>query len=93
MAKLYLTNGEVRDIEPKSKREGFTLQELYDAIKCDLVEHVVFSDKECFLCDEEGWLKPNPIRNEKVNEYITSVCGDDWDVCGNVVVCKIEEFK
>lgn len=42
MAKLYLTNGEVRDIEPKSKREGFTLQELYDAIQCDLVQHVVF---------------------------------------------------
>lgn len=92
MAKLYLTNGEVRDIEPKSK-EGFTYQEFCDAIQCDLVESVIFSDKECFLCDEEGWLKPNHIRNEKANEYITSVCGDDWDVYGNVVVCKIEDFK
>lgn len=33
------------------------------------------------------------LKDNEGNQYITSVCGDDWDVCGNVVVCKISEFK
>ena len=93
MAKLYKYDGTVKDVEPKNKRKGFQLQELYDLIECDLVECVNFSDDEIAICDEEGWLKPNPQRNEKANDYITSASGDDWDICGNVVICKTEEFK
>lgn len=93
MAKLYKTDGSVVDIEPKDKRKGFQLQELYDAIECDLVECVRFSNTEIAICDEEGLLKPNPIRNDKANDYVTSVCGDDWDIHGNVVICKTKEFK
>lgn len=93
MAKLYKVDGTIQEIEPKDKKEGFQLKELYDLIGCDLVERVCFSDKECALVDEEGWLKPNPIRNEKANKYITDICGNDWDICGNVVICNIEDFN
>lgn len=93
MAKLYKYDGTVKDVEPKNKKEGFQLQELYDLIGCDLVECVNFSSEEIAICDEEGWLKENPQRNKKANDYITSICGDDWDICGNVVICKTEEFK
>ena len=93
MAKLYKCDGTVKDVEPKNKKDGFGLQELYDLIGCDLVECVNFSAKEIAICDEEGWLKPNPQRNKKANDYITGVSGDDWDICGNVVICKTEEFK
>ena len=93
MAKLYKCDGTVKDVEPKNKKDGFGLQELYDLIGCDLVEYVNFSAEEIAICDEEGWLKPNPQRNEKANDYITGVSGDDWDICGNVVICKTEEFK
>lgn len=93
MAKLYKCDGTVKDVEPKNKKDGFGLQELYDLIGCDLVECVNFSAEEIAICDEEGWLKPNPQRNEKANDYITGVSGYDWDICGNVVICKTEEFK
>ena len=93
MAKLYKIDGTIQEIEPKSKKKGFQLQELYDLIGCDLVECVNFSAEEIAICDEEGWLKESPQRNEKANDYITSICGDDWDICGNVVICKTEEFK
>lgn len=93
MAKLYKLNGEVLDIEPKNPKKGFQLQELYDLIGCDLIQPIEFSKEEMFICDEEGWLKPDAQRNEKVNEYITNICGDDWDVAGNVVICKINELK
>ena len=93
MAKLYKTDGSIVDIEPKDKRKGFQLQELYDAIGCDIVEAIRFSKDEYFICDEEGLLKPNPIRNNKANDYITSVCGNNWDIHGNVVICKTKEFK
>ena len=93
MAKLYKCDGTVKDVEPKNKKDGFGLQELYDLIGCDLVECVNFSADEIAICDEEGWLKPNPQRNEKANDYIIGVSGDDWDICGNVVICKTEEFK
>ena len=93
MAKLYKCDGTVKDVEPKNKKDGFGLQELYDLIGCDLVECVNFSAEEIAICDEEGWLKPNPKRNEKANDYIIGVSGDDWDICGNVVICKTEEFK
>lgn len=93
MAKLYKCDGTVKDVEPKNKKEGFGLQELYDLIGCDLVQCVNFSAEEIAICDEEGWLKPNPQRNEKANDYITGVSGNDWNICGNVVICKTEEFK
>lgn len=93
MAKLYKCDGTVKDVEPKNKKDGFGLQELYDLIGCDLVECVNFSVEEIAICDKEGWLKPNPQRNEKANDYITGVSGYDWDICGNVVICKTEEFK
>lgn len=93
MAKLYKCDGTVKDVEPKNKKDGFGLQELYDLIGCDLVECVDFSDEEVAIFDEEGRLKENHQRNEKANNYIIGVSGNDWDICGNVVICKTEEFK
>jgi hypothetical protein len=40
MAKLYKCDGTVKDVEPKNKKDGFGLQELYNLIGCRLVELV-----------------------------------------------------
>lgn len=40
MATLITINGEIKDITPKNKKDGFTLEELYGHIGngCDMVE-------------------------------------------------------
>lgn len=56
MAKLYKTNGEVVEITPKNKRNGFTLQECYDYIGCELIDAHCISDKRngtWFIADDE----------------------------------------
>lgn len=93
MAKLYKIDGTVVDVEPRDKKAGFQLQELYDLIGCDIIQPVCFVKGKWFICDEEGWLKPNARRNEKANEHIIGITGDDWDVCGNVIVCDERDFQ
>ncbi len=93
MAKLYKIDGTVVDVEPKDKKNGFQLQELYALIECDIIQPVLFTPDKWFICDEEGWLKSNAQRNKKANEYITSLCGYDWNVCGNIIFCNENDFQ
>lgn len=94
MAKLYKIDGTVVDVEPKDKKNGFQLQELYSLIDCRIVQPIMFVPHRWFICDEEGWLKPGARRNEKANEAIMSESGgDDWNVCGNVIVCDEMDFQ
>ena len=95
MAKLYKYDGSVIDVEPKNKKKGFELQELYDLIGCDLIQPVVYAPGKIFICDEEfrlreGWQEK---RNKRVNDLIINETGNDWDLCGNVIICNPKEFK
>lgn len=78
MAKLYKTNGEVVEITPKNKRKGFTLQECYDHIGCDLIDAQCISndgDETWFVADDEGLLKDKPILNVKVTAEARRLSG------------------
>lgn len=94
MAKLYKCDGTVKDVEPKNKKEGFGLQELYDLIECEMIQPVVYTKGKVFICDEEFRLKDDweKKRNKTVNDLIINETGDNWDLCGNVIICDTKEF-
>lgn len=96
MAKLYKTNGEVVEITPKNKRKGFSLQECYDHIGCDLIDAQCISndgDETWFVADDEGLLKDKPILNIKATAEARRLSGRAWTLFGNVIICSGKEFK
>ena len=94
MAKLYKHDGTVKDVEPKNKKEGFGLQELYDLIECEMIQPVVYAPGKVFICDEEFRLREDweEKRNKTANDLIINETGDNWDLCGNVIICDTKEF-
>ena len=56
MAKLIKANGTTTDIEPKNGT-NFTLQELYEALKCRMIEVVTAKNGKILICDENGGLR------------------------------------
>lgn len=95
MAKVYYPNGDIKEVFPKNKKEGFTCKELYSIIGCSMVQPVFYKPGYMFICDEEFRLKDNwqASRNKTVNDLIIEETGDDWDLAGIVVICSEEEFK
>ena len=98
MAKLYKTNGEVVEITPKNKRNGFTLQECYDYIGCDLIDAQYLGKDEngvktWFVCDDEWLLKDKPILNIKATAEASRLSVLDWELYGNVIICSGKEFR
>ena len=89
MAKIYRTNGEVLDIEPKNGTD-FQLEEL-QAIVGGLIQIIEISDTEIMVMNEEGKLENLPF-NEKATEiYQKSILGVGDCIVGDVLVCKDEE--
>ena len=94
MAKLIKIDGTIEEVTPKNKRKGFTLQELYDLIGCELIEPIEYTKGKFFICDEEFRLKDGweQRRNKTANDMIIAETGDDWDLAGNIVICSKKEF-
>lgn len=102
MATLITTNGEIKDITPKNKKDGFTLEELYGHIGngCDMVE-VAFrfiddNDKRehMVLVDEEGLVRqPQQPFNWKASSDFIAKYHQPIYLHGNVVICDNKEFQ
>jgi hypothetical protein len=97
-AKIYKTDGTIEDIAPKNGK-SFELDELYEAIGCDLVEVIAAGPGTIAICDEEGRLKDEPQRNDAATQIVTEgltklgrfLYGDY--LVGNVIVCDTELFQ
>lgn len=48
MGKLYKIDGTVTEITPKDPKRGFTLEECYKYIKCNLIDAKCLGDKAHF---------------------------------------------
>jgi hypothetical protein len=92
MAKLYKCDGTVKDVEPKNKKDGFGLQELYNLIGCRLVELVYLPNDEIIIVDEEGLINNSEL-NIKITQIARQKSGYQYTLFGNAVLCKSEEFK
>ena len=88
-AKLLLMNGEAVEIEPLNG-ETFGLKEMYEAIRCDLIEIVTLQGTEDILViDEEGKFNPGNIINEAATEIARKHRGiAPYDyIVGNAILC------
>ncbi len=92
MAKLYKCDGTVKDVEPKNKKDGFGLQELYNLIGCRLVELVYLPNDEIIIVDEEGLVNDSEL-NVKITQIARQKSGYQYTLFGNAILCKSEEFK
>ena len=92
MAKLYKCDGTVKDVEPKNKKNGFSLQELYDLIGCRLVELVYLPNDEIIIVDEEGLINNSEL-NIKITQIARQKSGYQYTLFGNAILCKSEEVK
>lgn len=93
MATLYLVDGTTKEVEPKNKKKGFELNELYKMLGCELIEIVYprVNNGTIIVCDEEGTYKDNPQINEKATKLFG--WGDSYPIVGNALVCKSNEVK
>lgn len=89
MAKIYRTNGDVENVEPKNGTD-FQLEEL-SAIVGGYIEVLYLDDKEILVCDEEGKLKGYPL-NVRATDIVRS-CGISDYIVGDVLICKTGEVK
>lgn len=90
MAKIYKTNGEVLDIEPKNGTD-FQLEEL-QAIVGGLIQIIEINDTEIMVINEEGKLENIPLNEQATAIYQKQVYEGDF-IVGDVLICKDEEVR
>lgn len=70
MATLIEWNGRETQIRPKNPEQGFTLDELYLLIECELVEITSLADGRLMVMDELGRLR---VPRRPVNVRATTI--------------------
>ena len=89
MAKIYRTNGDVENVEPKNGTD-FQLEEL-SSIVGGYIEVLYLDGKEMLVCDEEGKLKGYPL-NVRATDIVRS-CGISDCIVGDVLICDNNEIN
>lgn len=93
MATRILVDGTETTEEPADPRRGFTLEELYGLVECDMVEVVSLRDGRTMWIDEEGKMhRPPKPRNEKATRLLQEAGGifGDW-IAGIALIATPEE--
>lgn len=89
MATIYRVDGTIEQVEPESKKKGFTLKELYKHTNSEIVE-IVYTlpgiKGSIMVVDEEGMYN-NKLRNESASIMVGGM------ILGDVLVCKNSEVK
>lgn len=98
MATLIKVDGTKKTVTPRNKKNGFTLDEIYELLGCSMIEHisVLNGKEEHMIVDEEGKLKEG--WTERINAEATRIFdksyGAGWDVVvGDVLMCSSKEWK
>lgn len=90
MAKIYKTNGEVLDIEPKNGKD-FKLKELQEIVG-GYIEIAQLKNNDIMVINEEGKLNDLPYNEKATQIYQSQVYFRDF-IAGDVLVCKSKEVK
>lgn len=98
MATLIKVDGTKTVITPRNKKRGFTLEEVYEAIGCDMVQCVNVNNgaEENMICDEEAKCKEGWM--ERVNREATRIFDKTYGpgrdvIIGDVLLCTRKEWK
>ena len=94
MATLIKVDGTLISIDPANKEAGFTLDELYSLVECEMIEAVYLSDGTIMAIDEEGKLTdpPKPV-NRAATALTRDVLRANDLIVGNALICTKEEFQ
>ena len=95
MAKLLKggKNLSITEVEPKDAERGFTLEECYSLMECNMVEVVNLHDGRILICDEEALLKSETEINETATALASLAYQTWYPIFGYCILCKDEEFK
>lgn len=91
MAKLYKTNGEIVEVEPKNGSD-FSLEELQSFVG-GYIEVIPLIDNEFMVVNEEGKLRNLPYNSTATEVYNYAL---DWNtdfIVGDALVCKKTQIK
>lgn len=96
MATLLKIDGTTKEVQPRNKKHGFTLDELYSLLDCSLIEAVgPMDDGRLMICDEEGKLKEG--WGERINALATHEYRVKYGpidvIVGNALLVNNKEFK
>lgn len=90
MAKIYKTNGEIVDIEPKNGKD-FQLKELKDIVG-GYIETVTLPNDEFMVVNEEGKIMGLPVNINATEIYHRKI--GHWDyIVGDCLICKTSQIR
>ena len=96
MPTLYTETGRRYSVKPKRPRYGFTLEELYNLLKCKTIQ-IVGPNKNGILmiCDEEGKIRTDrkPVVNEAGTKWMWEHFRVNDTVVGRVLFCGSRFIK
>jgi hypothetical protein len=90
MARLIEPGGSNKEIKPSNNT--FTLEEMYEAVECDLVEFVYLSDGYIMVIDEEG-KNHNKTLNAEATDIAEDVIFPGDYIAGNALLCNPNEIN
>jgi hypothetical protein len=96
MAKLLKFDGTTEIVVPADLASGFSLEELYVLIGCEIVEAIYLDDGTVMVIDEEGKLRAgfeerHNARATRLLELAGGMLGDF--ITGNALICTMQEFQ
>ena len=91
---IIRTSGHMEAVSPASSRKGWSLDELYNHLSCEMVEVVYpnrvpaigFLKSPILICDEEGQLT-----GKEINPFASMLAGQP--IVGDVILCESKSFK
>ena len=84
MNEIIRVNGAREEFLPADGRH-YTLEEMYKATGCDMVQIVATKDGRLMVLDEEGKLKGRPVNQVATGLYLY---GNQDPIVGDVLVCE-----
>ena len=84
--------GPMREVYPKDRAAGFSLEELCDLIECTVIETVQLADGRRMARDVEGRRKGLPF-NPRATLLYAVRRPTGWGVVGNVVIGSPAEIQ
>lgn len=92
MAILIDVDGTETTVSPANPKKGFTLDEMYKLIGCELVELIPLPHNQEMWVDEEGKIKGAPI-NRKATQVFQAAIGAFDAIVGKALICKKGEVR
>ena len=72
----------------------FTLNSLYEALDCEMIEVVNLKDDLILICDEEGLLRAYPVVNMiATNMYREAYGTDEVGIIGKCIICQSSKLN